>query len=258
MTLPFNAIVPLALVFKLAALTVLLNLVVPVLLTKSAPNGVVLEPMELLKAILPEPLLIVRLLPPAVLPLTVFENVTVPLVPLVLRVLIVKLELLSVTGKPKVKFWAFPLLLETSILELARVILPLVKAIAPALPVTFDAVLRLPTVEPVGELKLILPPFPLALVSIVPDEVSIAPFVEVKVIAFPAAVILPVVMFRLARKVTVPAFVKLNPEVLIAPAKTLNVEGDLKVTGLLNTILLPREIKPLLSVRPINTWVKPV
>ena len=102
--MPFNAIVPLALVFKLAALTVLLNLVVSVLLTKIAPNGIVLEPTELLKAILPEPLLIVRLFASAILPLTTFENLTAPLVPLTLLVFIDKFELLSVTGKPKVKF----------------------------------------------------------------------------------------------------------------------------------------------------------
>ena len=150
-------------------------------------------------------------------------------------------------------------MLETLMLEPARVILLSPKLIAPALPVTIDAVLRLPTVEPVAELKLILPPFPSELVSIVPDEVLIAPVVLVSEIELPDAMILPVVIFRLARKVTSPIVLrKLKLEVLIAPPKALNVEGDRKVTGLLNTTSLPREIKPLLSLRPINTWVKPV
>ena len=61
MILPLILVVPTESVVKLAALTVLLNRVVSLLLTLKFPNAVV-SPTELLKLIFPVPLLRVKLL----------------------------------------------------------------------------------------------------------------------------------------------------------------------------------------------------
>ena len=77
--LPLIWVVPPALVATLAAVTAALNLVVPVLLTVTAPRAVV-PPTTSVKVTLPLPVLTVRALVSPVWESTVLSKVTAPLV----------------------------------------------------------------------------------------------------------------------------------------------------------------------------------